>query len=87
MAVHNRPDLIVLDLSHDMSILGFIKQLKNNLTTQTIPVVVLSAKTKWLNSQMMQKYQVTGSILKPFNPVKLTVEIATIMGWNLTQSM
>jgi DNA-binding response OmpR family regulator len=87
MAVHNRPDLIVLDLSHDMSILAFMKQLRNNLTTQTIPVVVLSAKTKWLNSQMRQKYQVTGSILKPFDPFKFTVEIATIMDWDLTQSM
>ncbi|MBR8833382.1 MAG: response regulator [Stigonema ocellatum SAG 48.90 = DSM 106950] len=74
----NRPDAILLDISMRGSFM-FLKQLRNNLETQSIPVVLLSAQARWLDSQFLQQYQVAGVILKPFNPVTLTVEIDRLL--------
>lgn len=83
-AALEHPDAILLDLSmRGMDSLMFMNQLRNNPETQAIPIVVLSAKAKWIDSQILRQYQVAGIILKPFDPVKLSVEIATILGWDL----
>ncbi|MBD2202358.1 response regulator [Calothrix sp. FACHB-1219] len=80
-AESNSPDAIVLDLSMRGSFM-FLQQLRRNIKTQDIPVVLLSATARWLDPQFMQEYQVVGIILKPFNPVTLPVEIATILNWD-----
>jgi CheY-like chemotaxis protein len=74
------PDAIVLDLSMRGSFM-FLQQLRKNVKTQNIPVVLLSATARWLDPQFMQEYKVAGIILKPFNPVTLTVEITTVLKW------
>lgn len=80
-AESNSPDAIVLDLSMRGSFM-FLQQLRRNINTQNIPVVLLSATARWLDPQFMQEYKVAGIILKPFNPVTLPVEIATILNWD-----
>ncbi len=75
------PDAIVLDLSMRGSFM-FLKQLRNNVKTQAIPVVLLSATARWLDPEFMQQYQIAGVILKPFDPITLTVEIAKILRWD-----
>ncbi|MEH2115369.1 response regulator [Nostoc sp. C052] len=87
-AVHHSPDAIVLDISiRDMASFEFMNKLRNNTETQTIPVVLLSAKARWLDSQILQKYQVAGVILKPFNPVTLPAQVAQLLGWDFTSLM
>ncbi|MBH8554629.1 response regulator [Nostocaceae cyanobacterium CENA357] len=77
------PDAIVLDLSiRGMNSLRFMNQLRSNPETQAIPVVVLSAKARWIDSQILQQYQVAGIILKPFDPVTLPIQIRTMLGWD-----
>ncbi|MBE9050670.1 response regulator [Nostocales cyanobacterium LEGE 11386] len=77
------PDAIVLDFSiRGMNSLRFMNQLRSNPKTQAIPVVVLSAKARWIDSQILQQYQVAGIILKPFDPVTLPIQITTILGWD-----
>lgn len=78
----DHPDVIVLDLSIRGSFM-FLQQLRNNLETQAIPVVVLSTETgvRGLHPQFLQQYQIAGVILKPFNPATLPLQIATLLGW------
>ncbi|MEH1824882.1 MAG: response regulator [Nostoc sp.] len=84
-AVRDSPDAIVLDISiRDMASFEFMNKLRNNTETKTIPVVLLSAKARWLDSQILQKYQVAGVILKPFNPVTLPAQVAQLLGWDFT---
>ncbi|MBD2358238.1 response regulator [Tolypothrix sp. FACHB-123] len=77
----NSPDAILLDLSMRGSFM-LLKQLRKNVKTQEIPVILLSTTARWLDPQFMQEYKVAGIILKPFNPVSLTVEISAILKWN-----
>ncbi|MBU7586791.1 MAG: response regulator [Nostoc sp. TH1S01] len=78
------PDAIVLDLSMcDLNNFEFMQILRNNPETQSIPVILLSAKARWLDSYILREYQIAGVIRKPFDPVKLPVQIAMLLGWNL----
>jgi CheY-like chemotaxis protein len=78
-------DAIVLDLSiRDLDILKFLNKLRNNPKTQIIPVILLSAKARWLDTQILRQYKVTGVIPKPFDPVTLPIKVSKILGWNLT---
>ncbi|MBE8992029.1 response regulator [Nostoc sp. LEGE 12450] len=84
-AVRDSPDAIVLDISiRDTASFELINKIRNDPETQAIPVVLLSAKVRWLNSQILRQYQVAGVILKPFDPVTLPAQIAILLGWDLT---
>ncbi|KAF3884640.1 MULTISPECIES: response regulator [Nostocales] len=79
------PDAIVLDWSiSGMDSCMFLTKLRNNLETQAIPVVLLSAKARWLDSQILRQYQIAGVILKPFDPVALPGQVAKLLGWSFT---
>ncbi|MBN3895648.1 MAG: response regulator [Nostoc sp. NOS(2021)] len=87
-AIHYSPDAIVLDISiRDVDSFQFMNKLRNNPETQAIPVVLLSAKARWLDSQILRQYQVAGVIPKPFNPVTLPAQVATLLGWDFTSLM
>ncbi|QKQ74576.1 response regulator [Nostoc sp. TCL240-02] len=84
-AIRDSPDAIVLDISiRDTASFELINKIRHNPETQAIPVVLLSAKVRWLNSQILRQYQVAGIILKPFDPVTLPAQIATLLGWDFT---
>ncbi|RCJ34683.1 response regulator [Nostoc sp. ATCC 53789] len=84
-AVRDSPDAIVLDISiRDTASFELINKIRNNPETQAIPVVLLSAKVRWLNSQILRQYEVAGVILKPFDPVTLPAQIATLLDWDFT---
>ncbi|WP_251958305.1 response regulator [Nostoc commune] len=87
-AVRHSPDAIVLDISiHDVDSFKLMNKLRNNPETQTIPVVLLSAKARWLDSQVLRQYQVAGVISKPFDPVTLPAQVAQLLGWDFTSLM
>ncbi|MEH1909514.1 MAG: response regulator [Nostoc sp.] len=87
-AIRHSPDAIVLDISiRDVDSFELMNKLKNNPETQIIPVVLLSAKARWLDSQILRQYQVAGVILKPFNPVTLPAQVAQLLGWDFTSLM
>lgn len=87
-AVRHNPDAIVLDISiRDMASFELMNKLRNHPETQGIPVVLLSAKARWLDSQILRQYQVAGVILKPFNPVTLPAQVAQLLGWDFTSLM
>lgn len=81
--VGNSLDAIVLDISiGGIDSFKFIDKLRNHPKTQAIPIVLLSARVRWLDSQILRKYQIAGVILKPFDPVKLPAQIAKLLNWD-----
>lgn len=81
-AMAAQPDAIVVDISMPgMDGLAFLQQLRANPITQSIPVVLLTAKARWFTPQQLQQLGVAGAITKPFHPLSLTNEIAKALGW------
>ncbi|WP_199345126.1 MULTISPECIES: response regulator [Nostoc] len=86
-AVGDSPDAIVLDISiSGIDTFKLMNKLRNNPDTQTIPIVLLSANVRWLDSQFLRNYQIAGVILKPFDPVNLPAQIAKLLNWDYTQN-
>jgi DNA-binding response OmpR family regulator len=82
----DRPDAIILEVSvGEIDGLLFLKQLRAQLATQGIPVVLLTLKAKWsdLQENWFQKYQVAAAIVNPLDPAMLAVEIAKVLDWDL----
>lgn len=83
MAARSIPDAIVLDSSiAGMDSFFFLEDLRSNPVTESIPVVLLSGKARWLNSQILRYYRVAGAIAKPFDPITLCSEIAKLLDWD-----
>lgn len=77
-----QPDVIVLDVAtSEEDSRRFIDDLSHNLATASIPVVLLVSHATWLSAGHSD--QVVGMIAKPFNPVTLPIEMASLLGWPL----
>lgn len=79
-----KPDAIILDwMMPDMDGLTFLQRLRANLPTQSIPVIVLTAKAYLLRPEELKEFGVVATIAKPFDPLALAQEIATCLGWEM----
>jgi len=79
-----QPDAIVLDISMpDLDGFQLLGQLQVNPLTQAIPVILLTAKVLPRDRARFATLNVAGVITKPFNPVTICEQIATILGWHL----
>ncbi|MDD2304438.1 MAG: ABC transporter substrate-binding protein [Prolixibacteraceae bacterium] len=68
LAFENKPDLVILDLNlPDIHGSEVIKNLKNELTTQHIPVVVVSADAMKLQREKLKKLGAVDYMTKPIN--------------------
>jgi CheY-like chemotaxis protein len=75
-------DAILLDLSMpDVDGFMVFEQLKANCTTQTIPVILLTAKVLPSDRRRFTEMGVAGVIAKPFNPVTVWSQVAEILKW------
>ncbi|GAB1544670.1 response regulator [Scytonema sp. NUACC21] len=75
-------DAILLDVSMpDMDGFQFYQQLKANPTTQTIPVILLTAKVLPHDRNRFAQMDVAGVITKPFNPTLLCEQVKQLLGW------
>lgn len=75
-------DAILLDISMpDMDGFVFFKKLQENPTTQSIPVILLTAKVLPDDRAQFAQIGVAGVIPKPFNPVTISAQVAEILGW------
>ncbi|KOP23059.1 chemotaxis protein CheY [Hapalosiphon sp. MRB220] len=79
----NKPiDAILLDVSMpDMDGFQVIDRLRSNVATQSIPVILLTAKVLPSDRQRFSKIGVAGVITKPFDPVTVWKQVAEILGW------
>ena len=77
-------DAILLDISMP-GIDGFevYHILQAEPKTQNIPVILLTAKALPSDRQQFCDMDVVGVIVKPFNPIKICLEVAEILGWSV----
>ncbi|MEM1240630.1 MAG: response regulator [Cyanobacteria bacterium P01_H01_bin.26] len=79
-----QPDAILLDvMMPEIDGIKTFEMLNNNLQTQAIPVILLTAKTGTAEKRLFQKIGATGVITKPFNPLTLASQMARLLGWQL----
>ena len=65
----------------DMDGISTLSQLKANPKTQSIPVILLTAKTQTTDKNQFQNLGILGVITKPFNSMTLASRIAKILQW------
>jgi CheY-like chemotaxis protein len=77
-------DAILLDVSMpDLDGFTFFQRLQDNLSTRSLPVILLTAKVLNSDRDRFARMGVAGVISKPFNPVTLSEQIAAILGWDI----
>lgn len=82
-AVRDQPDAIVLDLAmFGVDYFTFLKSLRAQSTTQTIPVVILTNGAKWLDIKRLQAFKVAGAIDYSSNLNELLEKIKKLLNWS-----
>ncbi|MFY7803623.1 MAG: response regulator [Limnoraphis robusta] len=77
-----QPNAILLDVSMpEMDGFMVFEQLQSNPVTQSIPVILLTAKVLPSDRAKFSKMGVAGVITKPIEATTLTEEVAEILGW------
>lgn len=77
------PDVILLDASTpETDALIFIEQLKQHSMSQSIPIVLISARASWFTQPQLHQMGFAGAIAKPFNPATLPHQVSYLLGWN-----
>lgn len=75
-------DAILLDvMMPDMDGLTLFEELQNDSATQAIPVILLTAKVQSTDIAQFAKFGVAGVIAKPFDPLTLAEQVASMLGW------
>lgn len=76
------PDVILLDASTpETDALIFIEQLKQRSTSQSIPIVLITARANWFTLSQLHQMGFAGAITKPFNPATLATQVSRLLGW------
>ncbi len=77
-----QPDAILLDvMMPDMDGVATLAALKADTTTQSIPIVFLTAKSKAADRKRLYELGAQGVIHKPFDPTTLASQISGFLGW------
>ncbi|MBU6346523.1 response regulator [Cylindrospermopsis raciborskii CHAB3438] len=83
-AENHQPDAILLDvMMPDMDGLSAFEKLQANPATQTIPVILLTAKIQIADRRRYSQLGIKSAIAKPFNPLELAHQVAAELDWNL----
>jgi len=76
------PDAILLDvMMPDMDGPTAFRSLQADSDIQDIPVILLTAKVQASDYRQFAELGVAGVIAKPFDPIKLSTDVAQILGW------
>ena len=82
LAATEQPDAILLDvMMPDLDGIATLKQLKTNPATQTIPVILLTAKVQSSDRDRFAQLDIIAIIPKPFKTMLLANQVAEILGW------
>jgi two-component system, OmpR family, alkaline phosphatase synthesis response regulator PhoP len=82
-AIAEQPDVILLDvMMPDMDGIATFDALQANPTTQSIPVILLTAKVQATDQKRFTQLGVQAVISKPFKAMKLPALITSALGWN-----
>jgi DNA-binding response OmpR family regulator len=81
-AARDRPDAILLDMTMPtMGGLSTFAQLQQNLLTQSIPTILLTANTSRADHQAFLQQGIAGVITKPFKAQELVAQVRAILNW------
>jgi CheY-like chemotaxis protein len=81
MARAEQPDAILLDvMMPGLDGPATVRRLREEPRTRDIPVILLTAKTQGADRRRYAQLGVAGTLSKPFDPLTLTEQIATILG-------
>ncbi len=76
------PDVILLDAStSETDALIFLEQLKQYSMTQTIPILLITARASWFTLKQLNQMGFAGAIAKPFDPFTLPAQVSRLLGW------
>ena len=83
IAIAEQPDAILLDVSMPgMSGIETIQQLQLHPQTASIPTIFLTAKVQRAEQLHYQQLGAVGLIIKPFDPLQISVEICRLLQWD-----
>lgn len=75
-------DAILLDvMMPDMDGIMLFRELQKDSVTQEIPVILFTAKVQSSDLEQFMKLGVAGVISKPFDPLTLAEQVASLLGW------
>ena len=78
-----QPDAIVMDvMMPGMDGPTASRALRANPATAAIPIVLLTAKVQASERAEFERLPVVGVLAKPFDPMALPGELATLLGWS-----
>ncbi|KAF3890447.1 MULTISPECIES: response regulator [Nostocales] len=81
LAEIEKPDAILLDvMMPDMDGIATFQELQANPATQSIPVILLTAKVQSSDQRRFAELGVQGLIAKPFNPMMLNDQLTQLLG-------
>ena len=77
-----QPDAILLDvMMPDIDGLTLFQELQKDGATQAIPVILLTAKVQSVDLAQFSQLGVAGVIAKPFDPLTLAKQVASLLKW------
>lgn len=78
-----QPNAILLDVMlPEMDGITLFHHLQKNPLTQSIPVILLTAKVQFAEQAQFASLGVAGIIAKPFDPLRLAEQVAKILLWD-----
>jgi CheY-like chemotaxis protein len=82
-AAEYKPDAILLDvMMPGMDGPSTFRELRKNPATARIPVLLLTAKAQSIDQRRFAGLGVEAVLFKPFDPLTLSGQIASVLGWN-----
>jgi len=82
-AAEQHPDAILLDvMMPGMDGPTTFQELRKNPATARIPVLLLTAKVQGNDQRRFADLGVEAVLFKPFDPLKLSTQIANALGWS-----
>jgi CheY-like chemotaxis protein len=82
-AAEHQPDAILLDvMMPGMDGPTTFRELRKNPATSKIPVLLLTAKVQSSDQRRFADLGVEAVLFKPFDPMTLSTQIASVLGWS-----
>jgi CheY-like chemotaxis protein len=83
IAAAYQPDLILLDMMMpELDGRATLRKLKENPTTQNLPIILVTAKIQPLTQTDINPEHVVTVFSKPFRPLELADQIRTALSWD-----
>ena len=83
LAKQSAPDAVLLDvMMPEQDGPETLRLLRNDHATAGLPIIFLTAKAHATEQQRFLESGATGTLAKPFDPLRLATQISEILGWS-----